>query len=187
MNYSVSCECGQNRSVASTEAGNEIVCICGRKISVPPLHILRRQAGQTVETPELLIRVMLESRTLPEELEKPHCLHCLELAPKIRIFRAECERRVPKRFSPGDSSGIFFLAILAGPLWALLAYFAGRRDNLTGDDITFELPVRLCDRCAAQLSPAQLAEAMRRVSVYRNLLEKYPQAIVSLTQIEPRY
>lgn len=40
--YLVSCECGQSVAVETTQAGEDVMCSCGRKVGVPALRALRQ-------------------------------------------------------------------------------------------------------------------------------------------------
>src|SRR5258708_7926688 len=91
MTYSVSCVCGRAVAVPGTDAGTARPCACGRTLAIPPLHVLRRQAGEApTETPELVIRVLLQSGTLPEGDE---CASCGSPTEGAVVVRADCERQ----------------------------------------------------------------------------------------------
>ena len=50
-----------------------------------------------------------------------------------------------------------------------------------GEDRTFSLPLRVCGKCSPGLvHPRKMREALCRVPVYRRLLEKFPEAKISM-------
>ena len=49
MQYLLPCECGRKIPVAASQAGETVVCECGRSLSAPKLRELRQLEAQTVE------------------------------------------------------------------------------------------------------------------------------------------
>lgn len=48
--YLLSCECGQQHTVDQTQAGESLVCSCGRTLDVPQLRVLRTLPAATSES-----------------------------------------------------------------------------------------------------------------------------------------
>jgi hypothetical protein len=70
-------------------------------------------------------------------------------------------------------------------LGIIAIYFVGRaasNDRESGTDCIVSLPLRVCDMCQRHLnSDSELKALLSRVPVYRALLEKYPNAKVTLS------
>lgn len=49
MQYLLPCECGRKIPVAASQAGETVVCECGRSLSAPKLRELRQLDTQTIE------------------------------------------------------------------------------------------------------------------------------------------
>lgn len=177
VKYSISCECGRPMLVAGTDAGTDQTCGCGRAVQVPPLHVLRRQADEPANTPELVIRVMLSSGTLPEGQE---CCGCGSRTDGSVVVRAECERVREKSLGSKDEAGVALVWFLLGPLFAWWAYRSSRDTREVGEDIIFDLPMRVCPDCSKGLRKSSLRRTMERVPVYAQLLAKYPRAKLEL-------
>jgi hypothetical protein len=177
MQYSISCECGRPMLVAGTDAGTDQTCGCGRAVRVPPLHILRRQADESTSTPELIVRVMLSSGMLPEGHE---CSGCGSRTEGAVVVRTECERVRRKSLGAKDGASVALIWFLFGPLLAWLAYRSEAETREVGEDIIFDLPLRMCPDCSKGLTNAPLRRAMERVAVYAQLLAKYPRAKLEL-------
>jgi hypothetical protein len=62
MSFSVTCQCSKTLEITAAQAGTEISCPCGHKVSVPLLSQLRQLAGQgayeagTIDTINRMIR-----------------------------------------------------------------------------------------------------------------------------------
>jgi hypothetical protein len=169
VEYTVSCECGQSHRVSGGAAGTRFVCGCGREVLVPSLNVLRRQAGEAVLAPELLIEAALRNGELPTS---SFCLGCGEVTTQTAFVWAECERAQIKKSS-----------WTINPIALLFGWFVFSRSGevrVLGRDRTYCLPVRLCEGCR-HLEGKELREALAHEPLYRRLLEKYPQATLSLS------
>ena len=107
MEFHVSCQCGQSVRVLESAAERTIECACGRAIAVPPLTMLRRQAGLPPYnvSPEIMIDHLLPLGRLPGSNV---CTQCgAETDHRIQIL-TECERLWIHR-----SGGLSWAALLA--------------------------------------------------------------------------
>ena len=68
MKYPVACECGATHQVSGGDAGTTLSCTCGRKFDIPPLHILRSEAGQATIAPEIVVESLLAEGDFPRNL-----------------------------------------------------------------------------------------------------------------------
>jgi hypothetical protein len=178
--FQLDCECGEKLTVPETAAGVTEECQCGRKVVVPSRNELRRRAGisELGLSPEIVVQTLLLAGKLPEE---DHCVMCGAATDTVICCRTECERAYVKDGRP--AWWVYVLGFLTlGWLGAALAYGSRKEDREWGKDRIFPLPLRICDGCRRELtSSAKLKTALGRVPVYRSLLEKYPDAKVSLT------
>jgi hypothetical protein len=174
--YTVTCECGRPMAVTAAEAGATRACPCGRSVSVPSLRALKRSAGEAaVVSPELVLKAMVQQGRMPDGDD---CVECYSRTDHLAHVRVECEKRIVRRESRDDMS--LGLSVLLFGWLAALPWF--RRTNEVrsyGRDLTFVLPIRLCERCARDLRGPALARAVRRVEDYSRLLDQFPQATVS--------
>jgi hypothetical protein len=166
--YSVTCECGLTQQVTGADAGSELPCQCGRTIAVPSLQRLRVSTGEPPVSAEVMLERLLLTKRLPEET---HCLCCDTPTTDTACVTVACER--PEVREPGWSLNP--LALLFGWICLTRSYDSGE----VGRDVSFRLPVRLCRGCGASLSPINVRDTLRKVTVYRQLLEKYPDAAIS--------
>ena len=182
MQYRLDCECGDGVTAEERAAGTTALCRCGRRIVIPSLRELRRRAGmaEPAVSPELAVESLLLAGKLPED---EYCVLCGVVTDTCVFYRTECERaRVDY---PRPSQWAYVLAFLTfGWVGALAVAVTGSRAGDSrewGKDRIFALPLRVCGRCAAGLTdPAEVKATLCRVPLYRRLLEKYPQARVSL-------
>jgi hypothetical protein len=68
-------------------------------------------------------------------------------------------------------------------IMATVLPFRDRRDypqEYVGDKI-YRLPLPVCENCRSKLRPRRAKEWLRRVPVYEQLLDKFPNAVVRLT------
>jgi hypothetical protein len=157
--------------VSGGAAGTRFTCGCGREVAVPSLHVLRKQAGEAVLGPELLIEAALRAGDLPSS---PCCARCGEVTPDYAIVSAECERARVR-----ESGWVIHpLALLFG--WLVINRPGPPR--VLGRDLIFRLPLRVCDGCFSRLRSRDLRKALAREPLYRQLLDKYPHAGLSLSR-----
>jgi hypothetical protein len=163
-------------------AGTKRTCACGRVITVPPLHELRRQIGlRPYEvSPELVIEHMLASGELPADHA---CARCGAETDAVVHVQAECER-VQIR-SGGEPTWLVFLSLLISPLLLLGVLMRQRSDQKEyGKDKIYTLPLAVCRQCRSTLlNPAEIRDALCRVPEYRQLLDKFPDAKVVVRDV----
>jgi hypothetical protein len=183
MQLHVPCECGEDVPVTEGEAGSRTTCRCGRTLVVPSLRELRRQAGVPGDglAPDVVIETLLLAGKLPEEEE---CVLCSKRTAGCVFCYVEFERAVVVDGRP-PLWAVIGMVFLFGWIGALLARSARREPREWGKDRSFTLPLRLCKRCQPALTDrASLKRALRSVPLYRRLLDKYPDAWVSLRDQE---
>jgi hypothetical protein len=176
MEFVVSCSCGRKMTVTEGSAGARITCDCGRLVQVPKLRELRERSGGTFlgPSPEFI----LEQRLLHRDLEPTRCLNCGGSEyDKYRCTVTCVTARVRDR---GDVSWSFFIL---GILLGLIVLFRHRDEREYGRDIILPLPVGLCSNCRGKVvGRDDIKELLCQVRDYKNLLEKYPEAHLSLVK-----
>jgi hypothetical protein len=127
------------------------------------------------------IESLLLAGRLPEEDD---CVLCGATTEKKVCCRTECERALVKYERPWW----WWLIVLV--MWVPIAllspitvFFLPKRQRPIehGKDRIYDLPLRICPQCRLDLTDEdEIKDAMWEVPVYRRLLEKYPDAKVSL-------
>jgi hypothetical protein len=179
MEFSLHCSCGRRVRVTEVSAGATAPCICGRAIPVPKLSELRRRAGVSTRdlSPELVIEQYLASGSFPcDNL----CVVCGAKTANRTSAAVECEKIFLK---DGMNSGIAFFSLLLGIFAHHLPHrvLVGDEVEQHGRDLTYVVPLAACEHCLTRLyPPEELKQALRRVTLYRQLLDKYPDAMVRL-------
>lgn len=172
--YPVACECGQVHQVPATMAGSRFPCACGREVSVPSLGRLKASVGQSAVSAEVRIEQMLQRGMLPEETS---CLVCRKPTKDVAHAWTVCERATVQQPGGWVTSLLSFVTIL----WGFIIFYKQLRETSEGRDLRFRLPLRVCRDCTDQLrDPRRLKETLLDVPVYSDLLQKYPDADVSL-------
>lgn len=162
--YPVKCDCGRIHHVSAGEAGIRLSCECRRTIEVPDLRTLRLSAGEPTASPELVIEALLRDGEVPGEGE---CVCCGVPTEEISFISVECER--PEQKAGGWK--ISLIALLFGRL-----FFESTQMSDRGRNIAYRLPIPMCRVCAKGLSRSAIPAALRKIDVYRQLLDKYPHA-----------
>jgi hypothetical protein len=179
MEYLLQCECGEKVTVRESAAGLTEQCHCGRTLVIPSLRELRRGAGLSEPRlpPEKVVEVLLLAGRLPEER---HCILCNDATDGSVLCTADCERAYVRSGHP--PLWLYLLSFFTlGWLGVALARATAKEDREWGKDCVFDLPLRVCPTCQPRLSdPEELKAALRSVPAYGPLLEKYPDARVSL-------
>jgi hypothetical protein len=174
VKYSVKCECGRAQEVSTGDAGATVTCSCGRKVEVPSLSVLRREAGQFTAAPELILESMLANSELPDSSD---CVVCHTSTDGIRTFDVHCERTETRKEVGG--CGYFAYWILFGWVGLLWASLLNRQHTaVLGRNVRFMLPLRICPTCDGQIASRDFAMLLCRVPVYDHLIAKYPHATV---------
>lgn len=181
--FHVDCPCGRAHPVAEGAAGVTLRCDCGWPVEVPALDELRRRAGLPAYalSPELLIEHALQAGELPPD---DRCAGCAaRTADTVRV-RAECERR----WTANEGARFAWLGLLFGIGGYLLARAAAqeRDPRQYGRDKVYDLPLPVCPGCRPRLGrPRELRRALGQVPLYDRLLEKFPNARLTLLPAGP--
>ncbi len=176
MEYRVTCGCGRAVPVAAGAAGSRVACPCGRTVDVPSLRELRRSAGEAdAVNPVLVIERLLAAGEL---LPGRGCTRCGRDDAAAVHVTATCERSWTKN---RDGPWWFRPAL---PWFARLFVREGE-DPVPGQrfgrDVSLRLPLRLCPPCRAEArGRADLCDALRQVPVYAALLDRYPDAVLTI-------
>jgi len=178
MEFQIPCECGVTLTVGEGAAGARLRCDCGRTVIVPALDKLHREAGFPEQrvAPEMAVEALLLAGRLPEE---DHCVLCGAETDESVTCLTECERAFVDDGRP--SWWQYVLGYLTLGLFGALVVGASRRtEQEWGKDRVFDLPLRICALCRGDVTDSvEAKDAMRRVPLYRALLNKYPDATVS--------
>jgi hypothetical protein len=179
MEYRVTCGCGKALAVSEGAAGSAVACPCGRSVEVPSLRELRRLNGLPETThPVLVIQRLLAAGELPPP---GGCTRCGRHDADTVHVTAVCERRWTRRrseFRFGIPSLLWFARLL-------IADSGGRNEDVQefGWDVTLRLPLRMCPVCRPDLRRgAVLRETLRQVPAYAQLIDRYPDAKLSLAE-----
>jgi hypothetical protein len=187
MSYTTSCECGRTYPVNASQAGTELNCSCGRRISVPLLSELRRSAGQRAYETSTIdeINRMLRDGDLPTG-----DLCVLSGTPTREVYNlyVQCETKWIKgrSISPYVLVVVAF-AVLAPFVWLLSALagkdLLGSEEREVGRDRGVLTPLRVHpdfrDKLRRIRSQAKLRALLCTVPVYAKLLKEFPKAKIS--------
>ena len=175
MKYEVRCACGKPLAVTGADAGATLRCVCGRAVEVPALHELRTAAGEEVLSPAVRIHALLLDKKLPGTRE---CACCHRETNDLVQAVIECERVITKSgTTKGEWVGGCFLF---GIIWAWVL-FQSRPPIQHGQDVVLTVPLPVCERCRFELAtPAELRKALRHIPEYAALLDRYPNARITL-------
>lgn len=175
MQYELPCECGATVLVTEGSAGSRVACRCGRAVQVPSLKRLREMAGVPTHSPEFVIERLLLANELPQETA---CALCGAETTGASYCMADCAVRAmverPRRWYELGNLAWFLVGAAPYDVRTEAAREHGR-------DLIFRLPLRVCGACMPRLSEKDtLLRAVRRTELYRQLLERFPEARVSL-------
>jgi hypothetical protein len=182
MEFRVDCTCGAHFMVREGLAGTRRTCSCGRLITVPPLHELRRQVGLMPYeiSPELVIEHMLAANELPADHA---CVRCRLETDQVLHVEVECERR-QIRDSGDHSWGLVLASLVFRPLLLLLLSRQRGEQKEYGKDKIYTLPLVVCPGCRRTLQhQGAIKEALGQVPEYRRLLNKFLDAKVRLVSL----
>jgi hypothetical protein len=175
MDFRVVCACGEYVTVTEGDAGAKVRCSCGQRVQIPSLKELRLSEGLPAHnlSPELVIEYQLAAGDLPGDRV---CARCGSETDNVVHVLVECERAY---CSGGPSWFALLLCAIISPFAILLRW----RDEgeVHGRDKVYRLPLAACPGCRDDLRSRQtLKRSMRRIEVYAQLLDKFPDAPVSL-------
>lgn len=175
MKYEVRCECEKVRAVSAADAGVSLPCPCGRTVDVPPLHILRASAGEQAISPALQIQGMLLRNELPGTRA---CACCHRDTDHVLRVSVVCERVSTRTRSRANPHAV--LGCLVFGLFGWIALRSAEETIERGREVSFTLPVRLCEVCNHETpTPSALRAALCATPVYAALLDQYPNAAVA--------
>jgi hypothetical protein len=185
MDFTIDCTCGQQLRVGTADAGGSKRCHCGAINAVPSLSELRRLAGKQSYDVAIAdkLRYMFADGELPPDNA---CVLCGAETPNILQCSVECER-------PHTKGRGFWGTVLLGifaPVWVLVLLICEYKDaEVFGRELIVTTPLPLCPECAANAQPRKhnVRELLRRVPLYDQLFQEYPNAdadvLPQLTQI----
>lgn len=179
--YQVQCECGKAHAVGAADAGASLRCPCGRTVEVPPLHQLRTAAGELGVSPVVQLQGMLIKNELPGTRM---CACCGRETEHLVRVSVSCERIITKEQSTKGAAllGCLAFGALAGIAASVLSR-AGNPPVQHGTEVSFVLPVRVCEACDSTLTnSASLREALSKTPAYAALLDRYPEALIHRIQ-----
>ncbi len=176
MEYPLPCACGGTLTVTEAAAGTTVNCSCGRAIEVPSWRELNAGSGKSAPrlSPDLAIETLLAARKVPFD---PICARCgTETEEQVQVI-AECERMQIK------GGGFSWLTFILSALFLPVIIFSRKRVEAHGKDKVYWLPLPACTQCRQHLQDAAtLRRAFRNVTLYRQLLKKFPDARIRLTE-----
>ena len=175
MSYEIRCECGKAYPVGAADAGVSFPCACGRTVEVPALHVLRASAGEQAVSPALQIQAMLLNNELPGTHDCVNCGARTDHSVRVSVV---CERVTVGHQTGGQEA--LAGCLLFGPLGALVMRQAGAMGKSVerGREVSFVLPMRVCEACASDPSDAALRRDLAATPAYAALLRQYPNALV---------
>ncbi len=176
MEFPVDCTCGARIMVREGLAGTRRTCECGRVLTVPSLHELRRGVGLPPYdvSPELVVEHLLLKGELPHDRS---CACCGAETEQGVFVETECERLQVRE--GGVSWPFLVISGLLFGWWILLFNRKDRREY--GKDKIYSLPLAVCRTCRPTLRGVrEVKEALRHVPEYGRLLDKFPDAAVRL-------
>jgi hypothetical protein len=181
MSYEVRCECGKAHVVSNADAGSVLHCACGRNVEVPALHVLRASVGVDKLSPAFRLEGLLFNRKLPGTR---CCGGCKRETDGLIQVSIVCERGSS---GPDESQRDTDAEKAEGCVLALFGFYRLRREGhrpgrKQGQDVTFTVPLPVCERCDPRMDhPGTLCPALRTIRVYADVLDQYPKAEVSRT------
>lgn len=154
--FKVSCDCGKSFSVSEGSAGAQLICDCGRIVTVPSLATLRIAAGLSAipRNPVEIVQSMIAEGTLPPA----ECICCHFRGDEEIPFVAICEQE----WSQG--SRLHNLEWLLVSLLVPAVHLFKQPDannEVLGRDVAVAMPIRLCPTCLDRLPSGRMARVVR--------------------------
>jgi hypothetical protein len=177
MDYEVRCECRKTLGVSAADAGSSVRCACGRNVDVPPLHMLRTAAGEQGVSPAVQLQGMLLKNELPGT---QRCACCHRDTDHLIRVSVVCEEVIVKEPSSKGAAVVGCMAFgLVGGLIAMFLSKLGQTPIQHGTQVSFIVPVRICEVCDHELTNSgAIRAALRNTQAYAELLEEYPDAAI---------
>lgn len=185
MTYKVSCGCGKQHLVTTSQAGGELNCSCGRPVSVPRLSELRISAGQTAHRMSVVEQIngMIKRGELPGQ---SLCTGCGRFCDQTVWLYIQCEKSWSVEYQNRDVIAMFF-GFVTGILSVFVPQQPYRPDEVLGRELSILVPLALCSTClkpgAKEISQRFARKHMRNVPVYTKLLKEYTNASIVLDRI----
>ena len=178
MDFTIDCTCGQQLRVGTADAGGSKRCHCGAINAVPSLSELRRLAGQQSYDIGIAdkLRYMFADGKLPPNNA---CVLCDAKTANILQCTVECER-------PHTKGRGFWATVLLGifaPVWVLVSLNREYMNpEVFGQELIVNTPLPLCPECEAKAKPRKrnIGELLRRVPLYDQLFQEYPNAVADV-------
>ncbi len=173
MKYEVRCACGKTHAVSAADAGVSLRCACGRTVEAPALHMLLASAGEMGVSPVVQLQAMLLQNELPGTNDCDCCHRGTEHLIRVSVV---CERLIVKdQSSPGVALlGCALLGLLAG-LAIYISRFGGTPTE-RGAEVSFVLPVRVCEVCERDVTaPGAVRQVLRTTPHLRGPLRSVPE------------
>lgn len=175
MPYTILCQCGIILEVAPMQAGSAIACECGQVVEVPSMSALRKSAGESAIPLNIVEKVhgMVHRGELPTNTT---CPLSGQLAKVTLFVKVQCERTYVHRGTPKDLQGFFSL---------FASYLSSDKSGArtVGRDVSVDVPVLIAadqqQRFLNTRSQSQLQDWLRTTPIYEQLLEEYPEAILT--------
>lgn len=180
MTYPVTCACGKTHQVAGSAAGTEFVCDCRRTVEVPSYARLKASVGESAVSADFALEQHIQAGDLPLDRD---CVACHRPTAHQIVATVVCERQRVSESGPRCYELMLSFALF-GWIGAMIA--SRQRASVkraVGEDRMFPLPVRVCERCAAEFTTARaVRDALERTPLYASLLEKYPRSEIRFTR-----
>ena len=187
----IACECGNLLDVRNSQAGTHLTCPCGKILKAPSLGKLRQLAGKDayVTNPAEAIRKSVLAGVNPAG---DVCIVCGSRSPQEFECNAECESVVVKNSPETSNSYVSFLArfgaVLLLPklllLFLLRGRVSGQEPTEFGHEVSVSFPLPVCRPCVESghnpCDKRTAKELMRKVTLYRQLLDYYPKLVLSV-------
>jgi hypothetical protein len=172
MDYRFKCDCGREITVSQTAAGTLVDCACGRSVRVAFVGAATRPCwrGHSVAGFRGRATFACGASAGRRRLHRlrPHTGREIALLDRLRT------RTGRRPHPPTVVVGAAF-----HPVSSLLWRPSQRRKY--GQDVVFPVPFPLCSACRPMVSSTEALKAVLRLTpVYARLLDKYPEAEVSL-------
>jgi hypothetical protein len=186
VDFQIDCSCGQKVTVNEGAADGTANCACGQTIRVPSLKVLRVRVGLPAFhfPPEQMIEAILSSGEIPWGRS---CVHCEAETDHVAHVLTECERSSTKE--GGLSGTSLALGLLFSPFIYFLAAFFSRNseERVLGKNKIYTLPLPICAKCRGDLKGQKaIKDCMQVIPAYRELLDKFPHAMVSVSDYGAR-
>jgi hypothetical protein len=176
MDFRIKCPCGLSITVSEAAAGGEARCACGQMVRIPEWTELRERAGlpRYNLSPELVIENFLIRGEVPFD---DKCVKCEEPTDQLVRVLTKCERGWVQQ-----TGGVTWLTALM-MIFSPVIVFQRREERSYGRDKIYSLPLRICPACLATIRTRDdVKHCLRAVPVYNLLLDKFPDAEVSISR-----